>query len=79
MIRSRLAAAVVGITLGLLAPTAAGIAMADDGAVDVSIRDGSLAGSTQQAEPRHVNGVPGDDRPASSPGANPGVPLGPGH
>ncbi|WP_156432847.1 hypothetical protein [Mycobacterium sp. M26] len=53
--------------------------MADDDGVTITIHDGGIQGSGQSASPGHHNGAPGDDVAAASPGANPGVPLGPGH
>lgn len=78
MISSRLAG-VVAWMLVLFAPGVAAVAMADDDGVTITIHDGGIQGSGQSASPGHHNGAPGDDVAAASPGANPGVPLGPGH
>ena len=67
------ATAVAALSITLAAPAAA------DGWDSTPIAPGNPRGTQPQATRSSFTGAPADQVPAASPGANPYVPLGPGH
>ena len=73
VIFATVATGVAALSIALAAPAAA------DGWDSTPIAPGSPQGTQPQATRSSFTGAPADQVPATSPGANPYVPLGPGH
>lgn len=79
-------AGLTALSLGLAAPAVADgwdstpVASGNDTPFNTPYRQGGPQGTpTAQAQPSAISGGPADQLPKASPGANPFVPLGPGH